>query len=129
MGRGFLGFRRNLGEILPTSLPELPIRLRDLRNNQKSFKTYILQNKYQKHLLPLFEGVWAVHTTVIIAADRREARSELGTALCVTQAGAVDFAHLLRFPTAPTAAACACWLSQYGRMMPCSRSGGATLGR
>ena len=29
----------------------------------------------------LFEGVWAVHTTVIIAADRREARSELGTAL------------------------------------------------
>ena len=31
-----LGFGRNLGEILPTSLPELPIQLRDLRNNQKS---------------------------------------------------------------------------------------------
>ncbi len=36
MGRGCLGFGRNLGEILPTSLPELPIQLRDLRNNQKS---------------------------------------------------------------------------------------------
>ena len=29
---------------------------------------------------------WALCTTVIIAADRREARSELGTTLCVTQA-------------------------------------------
>ena len=38
MGRGFLGFGQNLGEILPTSLPELPIQLRDLRNNQKSLK-------------------------------------------------------------------------------------------
>ena len=27
MGRGFLGFGRTLGEILPTSLPELPIQL------------------------------------------------------------------------------------------------------
>ena len=71
----------------------------------------------------------AVRTTVIMAADRRQARCELGTALGITQAGAVDFAHLLRFPTAPTAAACSCWLSQHGRMMSCSRSGGATLGR
>ena len=39
MGRGFLGFGQNLGGILPTSLPELPIQLRDLRNNQKSLKT------------------------------------------------------------------------------------------
>ena len=38
MGRGFLGYGRNLGEILPTSLPKLPIQPRDLRNNQKSLK-------------------------------------------------------------------------------------------
>ena len=31
-----LGFGRNLAGMLPTSLPELPIQLRDLRNNQKS---------------------------------------------------------------------------------------------
>ena len=36
IGRGCLGFARNLVEILPISLPELPIKLRDLRNNQKS---------------------------------------------------------------------------------------------
>ena len=47
----------------------------------------------------LFEGVWAVHTTVIIAADRREARSELGAALGDPQWDVVMFAHLLRFPT------------------------------
>ena len=46
-----------------------------------------------------FEGVWAVHTTVIIAADRREARSELGAALGDPESDAVIFAHLLRFPT------------------------------
>ena len=39
MGTGFLGFGRNLGKILPASLPELPIQLRDLRSNQKSLKT------------------------------------------------------------------------------------------
>ena len=33
---------------------------------------------------------WAVRTPVIIAADRREARSELGAALCVTQADTCD---------------------------------------
>ena len=27
------GFERNFGEILPTSLPELPVQLKDLRNN------------------------------------------------------------------------------------------------
>ena len=42
MGRGCLGFGRNLGEIIPTSLPELPIQLRDLGNNQKSLKTHFL---------------------------------------------------------------------------------------
>ena len=71
----------------------------------------------------------AVRTTVIMAADRREARCELGTTLCVTQAGAVDFAHLLRFPTDLLQPACACWRFHYGRTMSCSRSGGATLGR
>ena len=40
-----LGFGRNLGEILPTSLPELPIQLRDLRNSQKLWK---LDFKYPK---------------------------------------------------------------------------------
>ena len=38
MGRDSLGFGLDLEEILPTSLPELPIQLRDLRNNQKSSK-------------------------------------------------------------------------------------------
>ena len=33
---------------------------------------------------------WAVRTTVIIAADRCEARSQLGTTLCVTQADTCD---------------------------------------
>ena len=46
-----------------------------------------------------FEGVWAVHTTVIIAADRREARSELGAALGDPESDVLFFAHLLRFPT------------------------------
>ena len=35
------GFGRNLGEPLPTNLPELPIELRDLRNNQQSSKNNI----------------------------------------------------------------------------------------
>ena len=43
--RGFLGFGRDLGAILPTSLPELPIQLRDLRNNQKSSKTNFFPNR------------------------------------------------------------------------------------
>ena len=42
MGRGCLGFGRNLEEILPTSLPELPIQLRDFRNNKKSLKLNFL---------------------------------------------------------------------------------------
>ena len=42
MGRGCLGFGRNLGEVLPTSLPELLTKLRDLRNNQKSSKANFL---------------------------------------------------------------------------------------
>ena len=37
------GFGRNLGEIIPTSLTELPIQLKDLRNDQKSFKTNFLE--------------------------------------------------------------------------------------
>ena len=37
-----LGFGRNLGEILPTSFPELPIQLRELRNNLKSLNTNFL---------------------------------------------------------------------------------------
>ena len=50
MGRGFLGFGRNLVEIRPTSLPELSIQLRDLRNNQKSLKTKLLETIVaQKH--------------------------------------------------------------------------------
>ena len=77
----------------------------------------------------LFEGVWAVHTTVIIAADRREARSELGAALGDPQWDVLFFAHLLRFPTNLFLYPRACWHSHYGRMMSCSRSGGATLGR
>ena len=76
-----------------------------------------------------FEGVWAVHTTVIIAADRREARSELGAALGDPQSDVLLFAHLSRFPTNLLLYACACWRSHYGRTMSCSRSGGATLGR
>ena len=36
------GFGRNLGEILPTSFPELPLQLRDLRNNQISLKVYYI---------------------------------------------------------------------------------------
>ena len=35
-------FGRNLGEILPTILPVLPILLRDLRNEQNLFNTYFL---------------------------------------------------------------------------------------
>ena len=42
MGRGSLGFGRNFGETLRTSLPELPMQLRDLRNNQKFSKTNIV---------------------------------------------------------------------------------------
>ena len=34
-----LGFRRKLDGIVPTSLPELPVQLRDLRNSQKCLKT------------------------------------------------------------------------------------------
>ena len=40
-----LGFRRNTAVILPTSLPELPIQLRDIRNKQKSWRTYYTQDK------------------------------------------------------------------------------------
>ena len=77
----------------------------------------------------LFEGVWAVHSTVIIAADRREARSELRAALCVRQTGVATFVHTLCFPTVLSPDACACWLSQYGGVVSRSRSGGAMLGR
>ena len=33
----------DLNSVLPTSLPELPIALRDLRNNQKSLNIYFLE--------------------------------------------------------------------------------------
>ena len=36
------GFGGNLGEILPASLPEIPIQLRDLRNNKNMLKPYFL---------------------------------------------------------------------------------------
>ena len=42
MGRGCLGFGRILDVFFPTSFPELPVQLRDLRNNQKSLKTNFL---------------------------------------------------------------------------------------
>ena len=35
--------RRNIAEILPASLRELSTQLRDLRNNQKSFKPYCVR--------------------------------------------------------------------------------------
>ena len=38
-----LELRRNIVEILPTSLQELPTQLRDLRNNQNLLKTYFLE--------------------------------------------------------------------------------------
>ena len=37
------GFGRYLGKILPTSHPELPLQLRDLRNNQNSLKCHFLE--------------------------------------------------------------------------------------
>ena len=47
-----LGFRRNIPEILPTSFPELPTQLRDIRNNQNPLNVYFLEtiNKYTKSL-------------------------------------------------------------------------------
>ena len=45
-----LGHRRNIAEILPTSLPELPAWLRDLRNEQKSLKTYFLYPLYSLYI-------------------------------------------------------------------------------
>ena len=51
------GFGRNLEEILPTSLTELPIQLRDLRNNLKSAKAFFIvsiHNKQQSMYIPLY---------------------------------------------------------------------------
>ena len=50
-----------LGEIIPTSLPELPIQLKDLRNNQKSSNTtfyvlYAIQKVLSYSLIFLFLG-------------------------------------------------------------------------
>ena len=42
MGRGSFGCGRKLEDCFPTSLAELPIQLRHLRNNQKSLSTYFL---------------------------------------------------------------------------------------
>ena len=39
-GRDFLRFARNLREFVPTSLPVIPVQLRDLRNNEKTLKIY-----------------------------------------------------------------------------------------
>ena len=58
MGRGFLGFGRNLVEILPTSLTELPTQLSDLRSNQKSLKIVFIcpQQKVKTGFLDLDFG-------------------------------------------------------------------------
>ena len=37
-----LRFSRHVAEAIPTSLPELPIQRRDLRNNQKSYKALFI---------------------------------------------------------------------------------------
>ena len=52
-GRGVFGFARNMGEILPTSLPELPVQLRDLRINQNSLDIYFyfLYKKHKHYVL------------------------------------------------------------------------------
>ena len=42
------------GEILPTSLPELPIQLRDLRNSQNSLNTYCLETIKTKNDFGIF---------------------------------------------------------------------------
>ena len=55
-----------MGEILPTSLPELTIYLRDLRNNQKSLK-YNFLCSINKSYIPLH---------VIIFTDRRTDRQD-----------------------------------------------------
>ena len=60
MGRGFPGFGRHLGEILPTSLPELTVQLRDLRNNQKALKTYFLETITNQHN-PFYIPLWVVY--------------------------------------------------------------------
>ena len=41
-----LRFRQNMSGIIPTSLPEIPIQLRDLRDNQKYVKTYFILSLY-----------------------------------------------------------------------------------
>ena len=46
----------------------------------------------------LFEGVWAVHTTVIRAADQREV-GNLVRNRAPKSTGAGNFAKMLRFPT------------------------------
>ena len=48
--------RTNLGEILPASLPKLPIQLRDLRNNQKSFNNYFIS--FHGNVKNLVWGIW-----------------------------------------------------------------------
>ena len=45
----------------------------------------------------LFEGVWALHTTVIIAADQREV-GNLVRIRAPKSTGAVKIAEMLRFP-------------------------------
>ena len=39
------GFVQNFGEIIPTSLPELPIQLRDLRNNEEYLKAWSIASR------------------------------------------------------------------------------------
>ena len=45
------------GEILPTSLPELPIQLRDLRNNQKTAKPNVLFSKQFEKTPPILPHI------------------------------------------------------------------------
>ena len=49
-------------------------------------------------MLFLFEGVWAVHTTVIRAADQREVGNVVRNRAPKTPDGP-NFAEMLRFPT------------------------------
>ena len=66
-----LGLRTNISGILPTSLPELPVQLRDLRNNQRSFEiNFPLFNKSTCssyiHLCSLYAQTLLVNSIIVI---------------------------------------------------------------
>ena len=76
-GKSFLGFGRSLGEILPSTLSELPKQLRDLRNNQKSLKPYFSCSKTTPNTPSIFPyktgmtkrpvSIWPIEVMVMIA--------------------------------------------------------------